>query len=167
MIVWTRGDLLQDDAEALVNAVNCVGVMGRGIALQFKKTWPANFRAYAAACHHGKVRPGQMFVVDLQPPGPPRCIINFPTKRHWRDASQMADIEAGLSALCRVLAELCIRSVAIPPLGCGLGGLAWRNVRPRIEAALSALDDVCVRVYEPDDWTASAHAGAPFAQGPK
>ncbi|RME72876.1 MAG: Appr-1-p processing protein [Planctomycetota bacterium] len=149
MIEYTRGNILDSDAEALVNTVNCVGIMGRGIALQFKKAFPANFKAYAAACRRGEVRPGRLFVHETGRPGPPRYIINFPTKRHWRSKSRLEDIEAGLQALARVVRERAIRSIALPPLGCGLGGLSWREVRQRMESALEALQGVRIVVYEP------------------
>lgn len=148
MIEYKRGDLLQELAEALVNTVNCVGVMGRGVALQFKKAFPENFKAYAAACQQGKVKPGRMFVFELDTLMP-RYIINFPTKRHWRGNSRIEDIEAGLQDLVRVIREKRIRSIALPPLGVGLGGLPWPDVRQRIEQALSELEDVRVIVFEP------------------
>jgi O-acetyl-ADP-ribose deacetylase (regulator of RNase III) len=150
MIEYTSGDILRDDSEALVNSVNCVGVMGRGIALQFKKAWPQNFKIYEAACRRKEVQPGRMFVFDTGCLTPPRYIINFPTKRHWRGQSRIEDIEAGLGALVVVIRERGIRSVAVPPLGSGLGGLDWADVRTRIEYALAALPEVRVRVYAPD-----------------
>lgn len=149
MIEFTSGDILKNDAEALVNTVNCVGVMGRGIALQFKTAFPDNFKAYADACRQDAVQPGRMFVFETGQLTPPRYIINFPTKRHWRGDSRMEDIDAGLAALVAVIREKGIRSIAIPPLGSGLGGLDWLAVRPRIEAALRPLTDVSVIVYEP------------------
>lgn len=149
MIRYTQGDILQAEAEALVNSVNCVGVMGRGIALQFKKAFPDNFKAYAAACRRGEVEPGRMFVFDTGRLIWPRYIINFPTKRHWRGKSRIEDIEAGLAALVKEIRSRNIRSLAIPPLGSGLGGLNWTEVRPLIERALAALADVDVQVFEP------------------
>lgn len=149
MIELKSGDILKDDAEALVNTVNCVGVMGRGIALQFKEAFPENFKSYAAACQRGEVQPGRMFVFETGQLTPPRYIINFPTKRHWRGRSRIDDIETGLAALAKVIRDKQIRSVAIPPLGSGLGGLDWTQVRPRIEAALRPLTDIRVHVYEP------------------
>jgi O-acetyl-ADP-ribose deacetylase (regulator of RNase III) len=150
MIEYRTGDLLHSDVEALVNTVNCVGVMGRGLALQFKNAWPENFRAYAAACRRGDVQPGRMLVFATGRLANPNYIINFPTKRHWRDNSRVEDIDAGLSALVDAIRTRCIRSIAVPPLGCGLGGLDWRDVRPRIETVLSTLEDVRVTVFEPD-----------------
>jgi len=149
MIEYEQGDLLAKDAEALVNTVNCVGFMGRGIALQFKRVWPENFKAYAAACRRGEVQPGRMFVFETGQLTPPRYIINFPTKRHWRGQSRIEDIEAGLADLVAVVRGRGIRSIAIPPLGAGLGGLDWKEVRSRIAHALGALPDLRVIVFEP------------------
>lgn len=149
MIRFTRGDLLKADAEALVNTVNCVGVMGRGIALQFKKAFPSNFKAYAAACRQGEVVPGRMFVFDRRQLTHPRFIINFPTKRHWRGKSRIEDLQAGLTALAEEVRTRQIRSIAIPPLGSGLGGLDWTEVRPLIEEAMAPLSDVNVLIFEP------------------
>ena len=155
MIEYTSGDMLKSEAEALVNTVNCVGVMGRGIAAQFKNAYPENFKAYAAACRREEVRPGRMFVFETGRLVPPRYIINFPTKRHWRGKSRIEDIDAGLLALVSEIRSHNIRSIAIPPLGSGLGGLEWDEVRPRIEAALQGLDDVRVMVFEPKGAPAS------------
>lgn len=149
MIKFTSGDILRADAEAIVNTVNCVGVMGRGIALQFKKAWPENFKVYAIACKQEKVQPGNMFIVETNQLTNPKYIVNFPTKRHWRGASRLEDVEIGLSALAHDIKEKGIKSIAIPPLGSGLGGLDWANVRQLIEAKLSDLDDVDILVYEP------------------
>ena len=151
MIRFTSGNILEADAEALVNSVNCVGFMGRGVALQFKKAWPANFTAYAAACRRGEVQPGRMFVYETGQLTNPRYIVNFPTKRHWRGKSRIEDIEAGLRSLVEEILARGIRSIALPPLGSGLGGLHWSDVRRRIEAALGSLEEVQVIVYEPTD----------------
>ena len=151
MIEYKTGDIIAEDADALVNTVNCVGIMGRGIALQFKNAFPENFKAYAAACKRHEVQPGRMFVFETRQLTNPRYIINFPTKRHWRGRSRMEDIDAGLKALQAVIREKPIRSLALPPLGSGLGGLSWHEVRPRIEAALRAFDDLRVVVFEPQD----------------
>lgn len=150
MIELAAGDILKDDSEAIVNTVNCVGVMGRGIALQFKNEWPENFKAYEAACTREEVQPGRMFVFDTEQLTAPRYIINFPTKRHWRGKSRIQDIESGLHALALEIKSLGIRSIAIPPLGSGLGGLDWSEVRPLIETILAPLSDVRVRIYEPN-----------------
>lgn len=155
MIVRRRGDILKSDAEALVNTVNCVGVMGKGVALQFKETFPDMFRAYARACKAGEVRPGKMFTVKSVKDGQIRIIINFPTKDHWRGKSRYADIEMGLQALRDEIVKLGIKSIAIPPLGCGNGGLDWAKVGPMIEERLADLD-VQIIIYEP--------SGAPSAR---
>lgn len=149
MIEFKTGDILQADTEALVNTVNCVGIMGRGVALQFKEAFPANFKAYAAACGRKEVQPGRMFVFETGFLGNPKLIINFPTKRHWRGKSRIEDIEAGLQALAKEIQRRGIRSIAVPPLGSGLGGLDWREVRSRIEAALGELQGIRVVVFEP------------------
>lgn len=149
MIRYVTGNLLEAHADALVNTVNCVGVMGRGVALQFKEAFPDNFAAYAAACERREVRPGAMFVHTTGQLAGPRWIVNFPTKRHWRGRSRLDDIDAGLAALKDTIASLGIRSIALPPLGSGLGGLDWTVVRPRIQEALGDLTDVDVLVYEP------------------
>ena len=149
MVEFKTGDILTEDADALVNTVNCVGVMGRGIALQFKSAFPENFKAYAKACKRHEVQPGRMFVFETGQLTNPRYIINFPTKRHWRGNSRIEDIDAGLKALQAVIREKRIRSIALPPLGSGLGGLNWREVRSRIEAALEGFQDLHVVVFEP------------------
>jgi len=149
MIQFVQGDILKAEAEALVNTVNCVGVMGRGIALQFKNVFPANFKAYEAACQLGDVQPGRMFVFDTGKLTGPRYIINFPTKRHWRGKSRIEDIQAGLAALVKEIRARNIRSIAIPPLGSGLGGLDWAEVRSLIERATAELPEVDVQVFEP------------------
>lgn len=148
---FTKGNILHADTEAIVNTVNCVGFMGRGIAAQFKREFPANFRAYEAACKRNEVVPGRMFMFETGQLTNPRFIVNFPTKRHWRGASRIDDIEAGLVALVGEVRQRGIKSIAIPPLGCGLGGLDWDDVRPRIERAFQALSDVRTVVYEPND----------------
>ena len=158
MIEYKTGDILAQDAEALVNTVNCVGVMGRGIALQFKKAFPENFKSYAAACKRDEVQPGRMFVYKTGQMTNPRYIINFPTKRHWRGKSRMEDIDAGLVALSEVIRTLHIRSIAIPPLASGLGGLNWSEVLPRIEAALREFSDLEVIIFEPSGAPADARA---------
>lgn len=156
MIELGKGNLLKADVEALVNTVNCVGIMGKGIALQFKQAYPENFKAYEKACRAGEVRPGKMFIVRTNKIQNPKFIVNFPTKRHWKGKSNIEDIKSGLTALIRDVEELGIMSIAIPPLGCGLGGLRWSEVKPLIGAAFSAVPSVKVLVYEP--------AGAPNPQ---
>lgn len=145
---YKKGDLLAEDAEALVNTVNCVGAMGRGISLQFKRAFPDNFKAYEKACKNKEVLPGRMFVFETERLHP-RFIINFPTKRHWRAESRMEDIESGLQALAEEIRVRGIRSIAIPALGSGLGGLNWPDVRSRIEKALRDFSDLSVVIFEP------------------
>jgi len=154
MIEYKKGDIITEDVEALVNTVNCVGIMGRGIALQFKNTFPENFKSYAVACKRNEVQPGRMFVFETHRLMNPRYIINFPTKRHWRGKSRIQDIDNGLAALVEVIRSRNIRSIAIPPLGSGLGGLDWSVVRPRIEAALREFIDLKVVLFEPSDASA-------------
>lgn len=149
MIEYKKGDILREDVEALVNPVNCVGVMGRGLALQFKKAFPENFKAYAAACERNEVQPGRMFIFRTGQLTNSKYIINFPTKRHWRDKSRIEDIDSGLVALANEISSRNIHSIAIPPLGSGLGGLDWTNVRPRIESSLRILDHVKVVIFQP------------------
>ena len=150
MIEKKTGNILSSDVEALVNTVNCVGVMGRGIALQFRKAFPRNYETYKAVCDRKQLHPGMVLTHELnQLHNHPRYIINFPTKRHWKGNSRIADIASGLEALVAEIRQRNIRSIAIPALGCGLGGLNWSEVRPMIERALSALPDVRVFLYEP------------------
>jgi O-acetyl-ADP-ribose deacetylase (regulator of RNase III) len=135
-----RGDLLkQTDVDAIVNTVNCVGVMGKGIALQFRNKWPDNARAYEAACKARDVRPGRMFVFDAGGLVKPHFIVNFPTKDHWKGKSKIEFIGDGLVDLVAQVRRLRIKSIAIPPLGCGNGGLDWEDVRPLIEQAFADL----------------------------
>lgn len=162
-IEFKNGDICEEKVEALVNTVNCVGVMGRGIALQFKKVFPRNFYYYTEACRRGEVRPGRMFVTETETSqlplfdskGDPKYIINFPTKRHWRGNSRIEDIKAGLEALTEEIRERKIQSIAIPPLGCGLGGLRWNEVRSHIEKAFNGLNDLHVIIFEPSDFESS------------
>ncbi len=148
MIEFKQGNLLEENAEAIVNTVNCVGVMGKGIALQFKRAYPENFRQYDQACKSGEVQPGRMFTVTTGSLFNPRYIINFPTKRHWKGKSTIADIKSGLTALVAEIQQLGITSIAIPPLGCGNGGLNWAEVKPLIESAFTQLPDVQVIIFE-------------------
>jgi O-acetyl-ADP-ribose deacetylase (regulator of RNase III) len=149
MIQLTKGDILTAKTEALVNTVNCVGVMGRGIALQFRKAFPGNFKAYKKACDNKQVQPGKMFIYDLNRLDRPHFIINFPTKQHWKNKSRIEDIKSGLVDLVSVVQQQQIHSIAIPPLGCGLGGLNWDEVRPLIFEALKSLPEVDVLLFEP------------------
>lgn len=156
MIHLTTGNLLEAQVEALVNTVNCVGVMGKGIALQFKQAFPENFKQYKKACDQGEVEPGRMLVTKTGQLQCPHFIINFPTKRHWRNNSKLEDIESGLVALVKEIEQLQIGSIAIPPLGCGNGGLDWGIVRPMIEEALAPLTRVEIYLYEPKGAPAAA-----------
>ncbi len=165
MIRYTSGDILRSEADALVNTVNCVGVMGRGIALQFKKAFPRNFDEYKAACDRGEVVPGKMFITERRALTTPRFIVNFPTKRHWRGKSRIEDIETGLIALREEINSRGIQSIAIPPLGSGLGGLNWKEVRDRIESTLGD-ESVDIIVFEPGE-TPNAQAMTRGTEPPK
>lgn len=149
MITYRQGNLLDADVEAVVNTVNTVGVMGKGIALMFKERYPDIFKTYAAACKSGEVRTGRMFVTPTNELSGPKWVIHFPTKRHWRSPSRMEWIEEGLADLANVIREKEIRSVALAPLGCGNGGLEWSEVRERIESALEPLEGVEILAFEP------------------
>lgn len=149
MIRYRTGNLLDSGAEAVVNTVNTVGIMGKGIALMFKERFPSNFRDYATAAKRGEVRTGRMFVTHNAAFTGPRWIINFPTKEHWRGKTRIEWITRGLEDLHRVIREKAIRSIAVPPLGCGQGGLRWSQVKPVIEEALRDLTDVEIMIYEP------------------
>ena len=149
MVRFEEGNLLDADVEALVNTVNTVGVMGKGIALMFKEQFPDNFREYAAACKTGEVRLGEMFVTENSDFLGPKWIVNFPTKDHWRSRTRLEWIAQGMKALVRVIEERQIRSIAVPPLGCGNGGLNWRNVKPVIESALAEVEGIEAIIYEP------------------
>ena len=161
MIRYASGNLLEAKVEALVNTVNEVGVMGKGIALMFKEAFPANAREYEEATKAGRVRVGQVLVTRSPELLGPRWIIHFPTKKHWRQPSRLEWIRDGLVDLRRVIAREGIRSIALPPLGCGNGGLAWEDVQPVIEAELGALADVEVVVYAP----ASDYRNVPKSSG--
>lgn len=155
-IVYKSGDMFSEPAEAIVNTVNCVGVMGKGVALEFKRRWPENFRAYKRLCDAGRLAPGNVFIFelgDLLRGADRQFLINFPTKQHWKAKSKIEYVETGLDDLARKIRELGIRSLVMPPLGCGNGGLDWEEVRPIIEEKLAPLEDVKVIVFSP--------AGAP------
>lgn len=149
MIRYSTGNLLDADVEALVNTVNTVGVMGKGIALMFKERFPNNNKEYELACKQGEVRTGKVFVTSSNELMGPRWIINFPTKQHWRSNSKVEWIDQGLEDLHAFLIDNQVRSVAIPPLGAGNGGLKWLDVKPRIEAVLADLENVDIVIYEP------------------
>lgn len=149
MLEFKQGNLLEEDAQALVNAVNCVGVMGKGIALQFKQAFPENFQRYKKAYDAKEVQPGRMFTVPTGKLFNPKYIINFPTKRHWKDKSKIEDIQIGLKALVTEVQHLGITSIAIPALGCGNGGLDWLEVKPLVKSAFFELPEVKAIVFEP------------------
>jgi O-acetyl-ADP-ribose deacetylase (regulator of RNase III) len=149
MIFHAEGDLLATDAEGLVNTVNTVGVMGKGIALQFKLAYPENYAAYETACKREEVQIGKMFVFHRGTTNP-RVIINFPTKKHWKGKSRIEDIQSGLKALIEVVQKERLQSIAVPPLGCGNGGLDWTDVKPLIEQAFSEVPDVKVQLFHPE-----------------
>lgn len=152
MIKVAVNSIFDADVEALVNPVNCEGVMGKGLALQFKLRWPNMFKDYAAHCKAGNMVPTVMHVWQTPPSvfeTGPSYIINFPTKREWRHPSRLEDIDGGLIDLVATAKRLGIQSIAIPALGAGLGGLHWPTVRERIERAFSVIPDVLVLLYEP------------------
>lgn len=150
MIKKVTGNLLEANVDALVNTVNCVGVMGAGIALQFKNAFPDMYEYYRVACKKKQVMPGKMFCDWIVTENDEfKMVINFPTKRHWRDASRIEDIESGLKALVEDLKQMKIKSIAIPPLGCGNGGLDWAVVCPMIEDAMNQVSGIKVLLYEP------------------
>jgi len=161
MIRYAQGNLLEAEVEALVNTVNEVGVMGKGIALMFHDAFPESARAYEVACARHEVRVGSVFVTENHALVGPRWILHFPTKKHWRSPSRLEWVRAGLVDLLRVLREKQIRSVAIPPLGCGHGGLAWAQVRREIEGALAAVPEIDAVVYAP----VAAYQNAPKRAG--
>ncbi|GIV07149.1 MAG: hypothetical protein KatS3mg017_0351 [Fimbriimonadales bacterium] len=148
MIRLKRGDLFHSSAEALVNTVNTQGVMGKGLAYEFKKRFPESYERYQEACKNGEIQIGKVQVV-LTGKLHPQYIINLPTKKSWRQKSKLEYIQAGLKDLLRVVQEHGIKSIAIPPLGCGQGGLRWEEVKSLIEQAFAELPDVEVELYEP------------------
>ena len=149
MIQYVEGNILESDAMALVNTVNLVGVMGKGIALQFKKQFPINFKLYKKACEENTIGIGKLLVTKEQTVFGEKIIINFPTKKDWRKSSEYSYIEDGLDDLIRIIGEYHIKSVAIPPLGAGNGGLHWEMVKKIIEGKLSSLP-IDIIVYEPN-----------------
>jgi O-acetyl-ADP-ribose deacetylase (regulator of RNase III) len=150
MIEFTKGNLLEADVEAVVNTVNCVGVMGKGIALQFKQAFPENYREYEKACRANQVVTGKMFIVPTGSIFNPKYIINFPTKKHWKGKSSIEYVKSGLNDLIRQIDNLGIISIAVPPLGCGNGGLNWEDVRPIMIKAFEKIPAVKVLIYGPE-----------------
>jgi O-acetyl-ADP-ribose deacetylase (regulator of RNase III) len=150
MITYKTGNILEANTEAVVNTVNTVGVMGKGIALQFKRNFPDNFKAYKAAVGRNEVETGKMFIYPNSLIENPKFIVNFPTKEHWRNASEISWIDEGLQDLRKRIPDLGIKSIAIPPLGCGQGGLNWSLVKPLIISSLKDLD-IEIVLYEPSE----------------
>lgn len=148
---YLKGNLLTAPTQALVNTVNTVGVMGKGIALQFKENFPVNFKVYAAACKNKQLHTGKLLVVKELTLDGEKIIINFPTKTDWYSKSKYEYIEEGLKDLVKVIEEYKIESIAIPPLGCGNGGLKWEKVKPMIEKYLGHLSAVEIQVFEPNE----------------
>ena len=149
MITYTQGNLLEADVEALVNTVNTVGVMGKGIALMFKERFAKNMDQYAKACKAKQVQTGKMFVTETDELMGPKWIVNFPTKQHWRSPSKLEWVVDGLQDLKTFIVEHNVKSIAVPPLGAGNGGLDWPVVREQIERVLADLQGVEILVYEP------------------
>lgn len=147
MVTFVTGDIFKSSAQVLTNTVNCVGVMGKGLALQFKSRYPRMYEDYKFRCNQGEVKSGEPYLWEddfVQ-------ILNFPTKRHWRDRSLLQDIEDGLKFLAESYVRMGIQSLALPPLGCGLGALNWSDVQPLIVKHLGAIPDLDVYVYEPQE----------------
>lgn len=146
---YTVGNILEAQVEALVNTVNTTGVMGKGIALAFKKAFPENFKEYEKAAKNGLLNVGTMLITETHRLTP-KYIINFPTKKHWKQPSKLEYIETGLQALVTLIRQNNIHSIAIPPLGSGNGRLRWSEVKVLVEKYLSPLSsDVEIIVYEP------------------
>src|SRR5690606_33190457 len=151
MIRYVTGNLFDSDAEALVNTVNTVGVMGKGIALQFKKLFPTNYKLYKELCDKKEFKIGQLLVVtDHNVITGEKTIINLPTKKHWRSPSEYNYIEKGLTELLNVINDNQIKSIAIPPLGSGNEGLQWYKVKELIDEKLSEVKNCEITVYEPN-----------------
>lgn len=142
MIKVIKGNIFRQNVEALVNPVNCVGIAGKGLALRFKENFPINHYMYKSACTHGDLVIGTICLVETHLAYNPKFIANFPTKQHWRDESKLEDIQSGMIALCDAIKNNYIRSIAIPALGCGLGGLNWNDVKPIIIDTLNSKIDI-------------------------
>ena len=148
VISSTCGNILEENVEAVVNPVNCVGVMGAGLARQFKLAYPDNFIFYAEVCRLGKLSPGRVLVYSRGVMYNPKYIVNFPTKRYWKEPSCLEDIKSGLVSLLETIREFNIKSIAIPPLGCGLGGLDWKIVKPLILETVQQVPDTHVVLFD-------------------
>lgn len=149
MINYQTGNILHDQADAIINTVNTVGVMGKGLALQFKKAFPSNFKAYKKACDDKSFSTGEVLTVNLNSLSAPFYVINFPTKAHWKGKSKVEYIEQGLASLKTEVQRLGLKSIAIPALGSGLGGLPWQQIEPLILNSLSDMPEVDWRIYPP------------------
>jgi O-acetyl-ADP-ribose deacetylase (regulator of RNase III) len=148
MIHEISGSIFDSEAVALVNPVNTVGVSGKGLALEFKKRYPGAFKLYKDRCDAGLIKIGSVHLVHVSEDNP-RFIVNFPTKRDWRKPSRMSYIQDGLYDMFMAIDELCIESIAIPALGCGLGGLDWDKVKQEIEFAAEAYHHIDITIYKP------------------
>ena len=153
-ILYKYGDMFSEQTDAIVNTVNCVGVMGKGVALEFKRRWPENFKEYKKQCERKELIPGKVSIFDtgdMFATSNPRYLINFPTKQHWRSKSKISYIEDGLDSFVKQLRDYKIKSVTLPPLGCGNGGLAWEDVRALLVEKLSSIEDIDFVVYAPEE----------------
>lgn len=156
MIDLKHGNILKSEAEALVNTVNCDGFMGKGIALQFKKAYPKNYDYYFLTCQRKEMQPGKVLVFETGEAFNPKYIVNFPTKQNWKGKSKLEYIKTGLIDLVEQVKSHGITSIAIPPLGCGLGGLNWKDVKPMIESAFQDMTNIQVLIYPPEQTPAAA-----------
>lgn len=147
---YTKGNILESNTEVIINPVNTVGVMGKGLALQFKQKFPTNYKIYKEACKNKSIDIGKLLLVDESNLERKQFIINFPTKKHWHNPSKIEYIEEGLKDLVRIIETQKFKSIAIPALGCGLGGLEWENVKLLIEKQLGNLDGTEIVVFEPN-----------------
>jgi O-acetyl-ADP-ribose deacetylase (regulator of RNase III) len=149
VIIERQGNILKANAQALVNPVNCMGVAGKGLALQFRRAYTANFHSYVSSCRSGLMRPGRLHIFPTGRRCNPKWIINFPTKDDWRDKSKLIYVEGGLDALVMECLTNRIHLVAMPRLGCGLGGLKWEDVKPLITDRFAARTDITIELYTP------------------
>jgi O-acetyl-ADP-ribose deacetylase (regulator of RNase III) len=150
MVTYRTGNLLEAETEALVNTINTVGIMGKGIAFQFREIFPENYKLYRKAVQAKEIKIGKVFVTQIQTLHGERYIINFPTKTNWKYPSKLEYISQGLDDLKRVIQQLSIKSIALPPLGCGNGGLDWNIVKHEIENRLSDLN-IEIIIYQPNE----------------
>ena len=148
MLRTVHGNILDSNAQVLTNPVNCVGIMGKGIALEFKNKYPNNYKNYAFACNNNMLKPGNIHIFEFLENDIKKFIINFPTKRHWKDKSKIEDIYSGMLALSIFLEKNNIQSIAIPKLGCGLGGLNWFDVRNIFIDVLTKYENIDIQIFE-------------------